>query len=109
MYCKNCGQQIDDNADFCTHCGNRTRESNSQQVYTEKVDNPSHLAGVASCCFPIVGLILYFLWRDEKPESAKLVCYWMIGGIVAWVIFYILMFLVGFSTSGSFSTNHIGF
>lgn len=87
MFCKNCGQEIDDNADVCIHCGVAT--GNNTFI---GVDNPSHLAGVASCCFPIVGIILYFMWKDEKPQSARLICKWMIGGIVAWVAFYILTF-----------------
>lgn len=88
MFCKNCGKEIDNNADVCIHCG----------VATEKkaVDNPSHLTGAVSCCFPVVGLILYFLWKDEKPQSASLICKWMIGGTVAWVILYVLCFVVGF-------------
>jgi hypothetical protein len=70
-----------------------------QRQKTGSIDNPSHLAGVVSCCFPIVGLILYFLWKDEKPNSAKLICKWMIGGIVAWVIFYLLFFILGMAAS----------
>jgi hypothetical protein len=92
MFCKNCGQEIDDNADVCIHCGVATGKSNS----SIGVDNPSHLAGVASCCFPVVGIILYFMWKDEKPQSSSLICKWMIGGIVAWVVFYILTFVLGF-------------
>lgn len=33
MFCKNCGQAIDDNADFCIHCGtavNRSQQGNNQ-------------------------------------------------------------------------------
>ena len=87
MFCKNCGQEIEDNADVCIHCGVSTGKNSSNSL-----DNPSHLAGVASYCFPIVGIILYFMWKDEKPESAKLICKWMIGGLIAWIAFYILTF-----------------
>ena len=91
MFCKNCGQEISDNADVCIHCGVATGKG----ISSVGVDNPSHLAGVASCCFPVVGIILYFIWKDEKPQSASLICKWMIGGIVAWVVFYILTFILG--------------
>lgn len=90
MFCKNCGKEIDDNAYVCLNCGAKVKEEGSSSV-----DNPSNVAGVVSCCFPIVGLILYFLWKDEKPKSAKLVCYWMLGGLAAWVILYIIMFGLG--------------
>lgn len=107
MYCKNCGSQIADNGTSCANCGN-TVDSNSN-YYSDTyrsdnfnkppIDNPSHLAGIASCCFPLLGLILYFLWKDEKPNSASLVCKWMIGGIVAWVLFYILFFMIGIASA----------
>lgn len=92
MFCKNCGQQIDDNAAVCIHCGVATGNNLSSK---NALDNPSHLAGIASCCFPVVGIILYFLWKDEKPQSASLVCKWMIGGIIIWIIFYVLAFVLG--------------
>lgn len=52
MFCKNCGQQIDDNAAVCIHCGVATGNNMSSK---SNLDNPSHLAGIASCCFPVVG------------------------------------------------------
>lgn len=92
MFCKSCGKEIDDNADVCIHCGVAT---NKNKASGNALDNPSHLAGAASCCFPIVGIILYFMWKDEKPQSASLICKWMIGGIIAWVAFYVLSFALG--------------
>jgi uncharacterized membrane protein YvbJ len=99
MFCKNCGQEIDDNADVCIHCGVATGKKG---YYGNSSDNPSHLAGVASCCFPVVGIILYFIWKDDKPQSASLVCKWMIGGVVAWILFYIIMFILGILGSLSY-------
>mgnify|MGYP003589129934 FL=1 len=55
MFCKNCGQQIDDNADICIHCGVATGKNGSP---LNSQDNPSHLPGIAGCCFPVVGIIL---------------------------------------------------
>lgn len=90
MFCKNCGKEINDNADVCIHCGVRVKPEAPQ-----KADNPSHLAGAVACCFPVVGLILYFLWKDDKPKSSKLLCNWMIGGTVAWVLFYVFFIFLG--------------
>ena len=63
--------------------------------YRGPIDNPSHFAGIVSCCFPLVGFILYFLWKDEKPKSAKLVCNWLIAGIALLVVFYVVCFIIG--------------
>ena len=32
MYCKYCGQQIDDNAQFCPYCGKQLRDANDGSV-----------------------------------------------------------------------------
>ena len=91
MFCKNCGQEIDDNADVCVHCGVATGKNGSS---LKSLDNPSHLPGVAGCCFPIVGIILYFVWKNDKPLSAKLVIKWTLAGIAINVIFSILYVLL---------------
>ena len=71
MYCKNCGQQIDDNAVVCPHCGAPTDNFNKRQTNAPQADDaPS--AGFAVLCFffPIVGLILYLVWKDSMPMRA---------------------------------------
>jgi len=91
MFCKNCGQEIDDNADICIHCGVATGKNDSS---LNSVDNPSHLPGIAGCCFPIVGIILYFVWKDKKPLSAKLVIKWTLAGIAINIILSIIYVLI---------------
>lgn len=91
MFCKNCGQEIDDNADICIHCGVATGKNGSS---LNSEDNPSHLPGVAGCCFPIVGIILYFVWKDKKPLSAKLVIKWTLAGIAINIILSIIYVLI---------------
>lgn len=94
MFCKNCGTQIHDSSIICTSCGNSLDSNINNGQFSQKVDNPSHAAGIASGCFPTVGLTLYFLWKDEKPKSASLICKWMIAGIVGWVLLYVLFFII---------------
>ncbi|HAX72819.1 MAG TPA: zinc ribbon domain-containing protein [Firmicutes bacterium] len=111
-YCSKCGKEItDQSVTFCSQCGqkieSKTDQSNqpyqtnptypNQSNFSQPVikDNPSHFAGAVSCCFPIVGLILFFIWKDDKPKSAQLVCYWMLGGVAAWVLFYIFFGFIG--------------
>ena len=91
MFCKNCGQEIDDNADICIHCGVATGKNGSP---LNSEDNPSHLPGIAGCCFPIVGIILYFIWKDKKPLSAKLVIKWTLAGIAINIILSIIYVLI---------------
>ena len=38
MYCGKCGTQIDDNALFCTNCGEKTLNSNKSTQQTTKTN-----------------------------------------------------------------------
>ena len=65
MFCKNCGQEIDDKAVICPHCGVSQKDDSSVS------DSGSIGWGFLGCCIPIVGLILFLVWRDNKPKNAK--------------------------------------
>ncbi len=66
MYCPNCGEQIDDKAVVCPKCGVPVNGKR-----TDPEDAPS--IGFAILCFffPIVGLILFLIWKDSSPLKAK--------------------------------------
>ena len=91
MYCTYCGKEIDDRAEICPHCGIRVR---GRRACAMPDDAPS--AGFAFLCFfvPILGLILYIIWKDEYPMKAascgKGALLSVILGAV-FTIFYIIM------------------
>jgi hypothetical protein len=45
-----------------------------------------------------VGIILYFIWKDEKPRSAKSVCIWALVGFfivpALYFVFYVLAIMM---------------
>jgi len=69
-YCKNCGKEISDYAANCPECG-------APQQQRQNVPNQSGLDsggfgwGLLGFCIPIVGIVLYFVWKDERPNTAK--------------------------------------
>lgn len=65
-FCKNCGNQIEDNAATCPNCGA------SQNTTPQVTDNGGFLWGLLGCCIPIVGLVLFLVWKDTKPKLPKL-------------------------------------
>lgn len=67
MYCKNCGQQLDDKAVFCPHCGAGTPTPSPVQ----EDDAPSAGFAVLGFFVPLVGLILYLVFEQEYPQRAK--------------------------------------
>ena len=90
-YCTRCGSPIDEEAIFCVHCGN------SVATAPKKADSDSIGWGVLGFFFPLVGFILWLVWKDEQPKKAKnlgigaLVS--VILGVVAVVGYYIFIFV----------------
>ena len=64
-FCKNCGNQIEDNAATCPNCGA------SQNTTPQATDNGGFLWGLLGCCIPIVGLVLFLGLKDTKPKTSK--------------------------------------
>lgn len=88
MFCKNCGQEIDDNAYVCPHCGAMTKNSEPENNANSVKDENGKVGwGILSFFFPIVGLILFCVWRKDRPKTAK-VC-----GITALVSFILAIIL----------------
>lgn len=111
MFCKNCGKEINDQAVICPYCGVADDKSKLNQMsdQTKKYDYPS--AGYAILCFffPIVGLILYLVWKDEYPQRAKscgkgALISVIVGAVCAvlYVILVIILITVGIGMSGLF-------
>lgn len=127
MFCKSCGQQIDDHALACPQCGAATtaqtqappppqyqqpayqqptyqqpnyQQNAYQQPYQAApvVDVPSGGMKLLSFCIPIVGLILFITWKDQKPVSAKAMgkaaLIGFILGMVLSIAYYIVVFVV---------------
>ena len=88
-YCKNCGAQIDDQAVVCTSCGT------AQNTAPAVVDKGGFGWGVLGCCIPIVGLILFLVWKDTKPKTAKAAGIGALVSTIAIVVFYIAAFALG--------------
>lgn len=92
-YCKKCGAQIDDEAVICPHCGV------SQTTMPPTVDNGGFLWGLLGCCIPLVGLILFLVWKDTKPRTSKAAGIGALTGVIIGVVFYVLIFILSMSTA----------
>ena len=58
-------------------------------------DKGGFLWGLLGCCIPIVGLILFLVWKDTKPKTAKAAGIGALVCVVVYVVFYILMAVLG--------------
>ncbi len=58
-------------------------------------DNGGFLWGLLGCCIPLVGLILFLVWKDSKPRTSKAAGIGALVGVVSIVLCYILLFALG--------------
>ena len=68
-----------------------------QHVVTPE-DKPNWIVNILSlCCIPILGIILFFVWKNDKPSAAKSALIFGIAGfaivLVSVVLFSTLSFL----------------
>ena len=90
-FCKYCGAQIDDNAVVCTSCGA------SQSTAPAVVDKGGFGWGLLGWCVPIVGLILFLVWKDTKPKTSKAAGIGALVSVILAVVIYIVTFALGFA------------
>lgn len=108
MFCRQCGTELNDQAAFCTACGKAVAAEparpEAQPVYQQPVqvseDTGSYGWWALGFFFPLVGLILFLAWKEQKPLTAKRAGIGaLVGAIVSVVLVVLLvMFLFGLIT-----------
>lgn len=108
-FCRNCGKEIDDNAVACNECGAAQMVEPTPVVEPTPiveptpgvtptqppvVDNGGFGWGLLGCCVPIVGLILFLVWKDTKPKTSKAAGIGALVSVIASVVFYIVYFVL---------------
>lgn len=88
MFCENCGFQVGYQSQ-CPYCGYQHRSSNEPNK--KKRD---WLWGLLAVCYPLFGLIIYLVWRNERPNAARSGMIGMIIGVIMYVMIYILYILL---------------
>lgn len=103
MYCKNCGKEINNDAEFCPYCGSSTNANNNIPNMNNQNSNPADTgsAGWAVLGFfiPIVGLILYLVWRDTEPKNAKMAGKGALISAIVYVVLIIILLICSIITA----------
>ena len=86
MYCRNCGKEIDNNLVQCPYCNTPVSSGN---VITE--DTGSMWWAVLGCCIPLVGLVLYIVWKYTKPQNGKKAG---IGALIGFILGTVIPLLI---------------
>ncbi len=68
-FCQKCGKEILEEAVICPNCGCAT---GTQSVTTSSSsDTGSAMWTFLGFFVPIIGLVLYLIWKDTRPNDAK--------------------------------------
>lgn len=95
-YCSKCGKEIMDEAVVCPGCG-------CSQTTQNAADASSFGWAFLGFCIPIVGLILYLVWKDNTPLKAKSAGKGALVSVILSVVVYIIYAIiigVAIGTSG---------
>lgn len=57
-------------------------------------DKGGFLWGLLGCCVPIAGLILFLVWKDQKPKTAKAAGIGALVSVILAVVYYIVVFVI---------------
>lgn len=95
-YCRKCGQPLEIDYNVCPNCGTRVKEE-QERYQSNYVEDQQYdfLWAVLGFFVPLVGLILFLLWQNTKPMTAK---YIGIGALVG----FASRILLGFTTFSIF-------
>ena len=96
-FCSNCGKEIDDETDFCPNCGTRVIKTEKQtevKVQTTPEENTTGFA-VIGFLFPMVGLILWAVWKKSNPKRSKSTIKGTLIGFAVGIVLSILLAVIG--------------
>lgn len=94
MFCSRCGAKLPEGSEFCSECGNSLKETTKNEV--KESSGSSFLWGILGFFVPIAGLILYLVWKQERPSDAKAAGI----GALTWLIVYIVLIILVFLFAG---------
>ncbi|WP_075618294.1 zinc ribbon domain-containing protein [Paenisporosarcina indica] len=93
MYCPHCGEQISAQAEICPKCGVRIKNGHAGNVGDDKPNIAVNL--LSFCCIPILGVVLFFVWKDSKPIAAKSALIWSLVSLGIWIILSVVFGIFG--------------
>ncbi len=88
MYCTNCSNEIDEKAVICPKCG--VAVNRSLQLVNED-DTGGFGWSVLGFFIPLAGLILYLVWKTEKPKSSRAAGMGALVSMIAGISLYIII------------------
>lgn len=86
-FCSKCGKEIMDEAVICPECG---CSQEAPKPVQSAADSSSFGWALLGFCIPLVGLILYLVWKDSTPLKAKSAGKGALVSVIVSVVIYII-------------------
>lgn len=71
--------------------------------YDNGTENPKDkggfLWGLLGCCIPVVGLVLFLVWKDEKPKTAKAAGVGALVSVILSIVLYVGFFAMSIAAT----------
>ena len=103
MKCINCDSNVKESAIYCPNCGFRVDEkakkvktavvTNKEEEEETKQSSSSIGWGFLGFFIPLVGLILFLVWRSERPSDSKAAGIGALIRVCLSIVFMILSFI----------------
>ena len=112
MYCTKCGKKANDGDIFCSYCGYKFY-NNLANINNDKENKDKASVGWWFLAFfiPVVGIILFFIYRKTYTGMKKRLLSGTIVGFITGVISFILLFVIlltsFFKNVYNYSSNEI--
>jgi hypothetical protein len=90
-YCSHCGLQLPDGGSACPQCA-MTRPRSI--AVTAVPDQPNRGVSVLAFFIPVVGLALWYAWRQQTPLRARSARRAAVTGLVVGAVAYVVAFAV---------------
>lgn len=102
MYCPQCGRYVGDNSAFCSNCGMRFNNKQNQIGYD---DSSSSVFAILGFFIPIVGLILFLIYENQRPKRAKSAGKGALIGFITRIVLSIIFAIIYFVFAASVFGN----
>ena len=113
MFCKYCGSALQEGANVCPRCGKAQSELSVQIVQQQDVaeppvqivqrqdvadpsDRPSFGYAFLGFLLPVIGLILYLVWKDQTPLKAHSAGKGALIGVIVWTALSIILAILAY-------------
>ena len=112
VYCKKCGKEIPDHASYCPGCGasqlmdnDPYRPSNNQYNRLPVYDSGSFGWFILGFFFTLVGFILWLVWMNEKPKTAKMCGLGALVSVIVSVLIVPIVVIAVLAAAGTTTTT----